>query len=127
MRRRIICTVAIFMLYAISAFAECAWVLWNKHESTYLYRNRAPEFSERWELHKAFATLEECKQIKQKIWEVTANRYEDLSQYKGIEKVDKVPYEAVFITLKESEHLVSGSQSQIFYCLPDTLDPRPKQ
>ncbi len=102
---------------------ECAWVLWIKNELVTL------EESAQWEIQAATESKDECSVIKKKIWGAVANKYDDAgkwkSEFKGLEKVTKVPFEGIFRSFKTSKsNPVGGFHNTIFYCLPDTIDPR---
>ena len=121
--------VLIFTLVLLAphlAEAACACVLWIKHDT--VYGKKEPPSLEssttRWELQRAYGTQSECDLARQRTWSVVSDAYADLSKWKGINKVRRVPYEAIFIELKESDWLHYGYQNQHFSCLPDTIDPR---
>jgi len=106
------------------AAAACAWVLWIEHKSDYYFTDKPREHLQWWELRKAFTTIKECEEVKRRVYEVVAKQYSDPSRNKGIEKIDKAPFEGIFITLKKMGTRFSGHQNKYFRCLPDTLDPR---
>ncbi len=129
-RRRIIGgIVAVAILSASSTnAAECAWVLWEKIEQSYFYRDKKPEFSTSWELISAHPSWKKCLIVQEAVWRSKVDNYKDLSQLKGVKEVQKVYHTAVFVTLKEKKNRFAGNHNFFFYCLPDTIDPRsPKQ
>ena len=108
----------IALLYTASVSAECAWVLWVKNESLMLYSGKPPQESRRWEIQRAAPTIEQCEEVKRRIWQVFAKACDDPP------KCQKVPYEGVFRSFKPSGDLEAGSWNTTLVCLPDTVDPR---
>jgi len=74
--------------------------------------------SKTWELINAYQEKFTCDLHKEKVWKVTADRYDDLSAYGGIKKVQIVP-DLVALSIKGG-----GFINYTFFCFPDTLDPR---
>lgn len=89
-----------------------------------LYSGKTPEESRRWEIQTAAPTIEQCEQVKRRIWQVFAKECDDPAKCKGIEDFQKVPYEGVFRSFKPSGDLNAGSWNTTLLCLPDTVDPR---
>jgi len=114
----------IALLYAAPVSAECAWVLWVKNESLMFYSGKPLEESRRWEIQMAAVKIEQCEQVKRKIWSVFAKECDDPARCKGIEEFQKVPYEGVFRRFKSGGDLYAGSWNTTLVCLPDTVDPR---
>ncbi len=118
---RLVLAVSLMVGWASTAAAEGAWVVWIKKEDM-LFEKHLQSFTS-WELISAQPTREECLGVKAGVWETVADQYSDLSQYPGIEKVDRVPHELLITTRKEG----LGGTTKTFYCLPDTIDPREKR
>ena len=116
----------VVLIMATTSAAECAWVFWIKNETTFLYKDKPYESTTRWEMEKAFDTHAQCDQVKERVWEVKASHYDDLTKLPGVESVEKVPYEAVFVSWKEGKDILGGGHTMYFQCYPDTIDPRGK-
>lgn len=112
------------LLYTASASAECAWVLWVKTESLMFYSGKPPQESRQWEIQTAAPRIDQCEEVKRKIWQVFAKECDDPTKCKGIEDFQKVPNEGVFRRFKPSGDLIAGSWNTTLVCLPDTVDPR---
>jgi hypothetical protein len=125
---RLLLALLVVPIIASTSAAECAWVLWIKNETTFLRndKDKPYEVTTRWEMEKAFQAHAECEQIKEQVWTVEAGHYNDLSQFPGIERVRKVPYEAIFISWKQGAVITGGGNTKLFRCYPDTIDPREK-
>jgi len=63
LRRALLPTLAILLLFASSAAAECAWVVWNQIMST----NPAAPPEGLWQPSESFKTLDQCKTFAEKM------------------------------------------------------------
>ncbi|MCH8039171.1 MAG: hypothetical protein IH977_02355 [Nitrospinae bacterium] len=119
--RQIILGVVLCVSGSGLAGAECGWVLWEKarYSDSDLDWARASNKPE-WNIHRAYETMMECEYSKQRVWELKTKQ-RDPSDNPGIERVEKVPNELLWIYFK------GGASSEYeWMCLPGTIDPRPK-
>ena len=128
MKNRITIIILAFLVVNTSAnaLAECAWVLWTKHEDKMLdpQVKALPTSGLRWELMGAKGTQTECEDVKRRTWELYATKCDDRS-CQGVQKVSKVSNEMVMHSIKVGT--LEGTYSRTLYCIPDTVDPREKK
>ena len=120
MKRLIIGNLAIVMavLYPMTAFAECAWILWVEKE-TVVTEKRDTRGHTEWTIRDTFTTLPACQEGQERYWKKGI----DDSKKTGF-KVTSQPY-LVTESFTSSETGAYWSIMYIFKCVPDTLDPRP--
>jgi hypothetical protein len=105
---------------AVSASAECAWVLWQENVLNVLQTNT---YSQWWELHGAYTTHEQCLTVQQRIWDISVKNLEERQRDgSNIKAIRKVAHNYVSASLKSG-----GYSAEKFICLPDTIDPREKK
>lgn len=95
LRRPLLLSVLVLVLFASSAGAECAWVLWQER----------PKHSHQWDLsynRSAFGTKKECDEAARIANDIEMQAFIEASKHRSL-----VPERTVLYT-----------------CLPDTFDPR---
>ena len=106
-----------------------AWVLWVESDLEIFNENMAlTEKTNEWDLRGAWPTYDECIAIQEKAFKVRLKSAEDSKKsavQKGVHKeedfeISSVPN--VFI----QRSLPRSNWTQGFFCLPGTLDPRPR-
>ena len=109
-----------------TVLAECAWVLWTKHEDRMFdpQVKVLPTSGLRWELMGTSRTQTECQDGKTRMWELYATECDETS-CPGVEKVSKVLNDMVVHSIKVGT--LKGTYSRTLYCVPDTVDPREKK
>src|SRR5262245_8076121 len=85
----LVAAVLILLTAGGSAWAECAWVLWQE--------NTGDRVS--WEIQGAHKSLDECQKTQMRIWEVVGTRC-DREQCPGVEKVSKVAPNYISLAFK---------------------------
>ncbi len=125
---RLVLVMVLAVGWTSAAAAECAWVLWV-HRSTW---NTSGKSSERWDIEKAFLSLEDCKQGKKEAWEDLIAWIEEHSKPIDLmgtaistSKVEKVQDDEIRTSTTVGS-ATSGTTTR-FHCLPDTIDPREKK
>ena len=103
---------------AAAAFAECAWVLWDRNEKLVIVGVTFNE-SIRWEPRMALNSKDDCEQAKKKAWLAMADSFNDVTKFPEVDRIEKMQNEGVFRGLKQGGHV-----EDTLMCLPDTINPR---
>ena len=107
------------LLVTSTANAQSARVLW---ETVQVMEIKDGTLSEnlQWTLLGAAPTDVQCTEAQRRVFEVRNNDYRTLKESKPNMEIWTTPYRAITIRSSLEPTLVSN----IFYCLPDTIDPR---
>lgn len=112
---------AIFFCLLISskANAQSARVLWEQVQVMEIKHGTLSENSQ-WTLLKAAPTPEQCIEAQRQVFEVRKNEYAVLKGSQSWMEIFANPYKSITIRPSLEPTLISN----IFDCLPDTIDPR---
>jgi hypothetical protein len=114
--RRISLLVAFSLLTsAATAHAECAWVLWTRDASSgYGFVDEKP-----WQLVRSVPTYDACEAVQ-------AKTIKNLAAFwaKAGRDVASTTENTFFLSIRDAEGKQVGLVTQLFRCLPDTVDPR---
>jgi len=112
--RRALLLVALSALTATAtAYAECAWVVWEKNE---LYR--PDDVSTTWKIQVARQDQPQCEDVLRRLWEAELKHLQSSSDSPGVKEVKSAPG---YISVTFKSDLWATHE---FLCLPDTVDPR---
>ena len=101
-----------------TANAQAGLVLWEQVQVMEV-KNGALSENSQWTLLKAAPTPEQCTEAQRQVFEVRKNNYLVLKGSKPWMEVFTTPYKSVTVRTSLEPTLISN----IFYCLPDTIDP----
>jgi hypothetical protein len=107
------------LLLSNTANAQNAVLLWKKVLVIEIKDGALSENSQ-WTLLKAASTYEQCTEAQRQVFEARKTDYLALKDVTPGMEVWTTPYQAVTVQLSLEPSLISN----IFYCLPDTIDPR---
>jgi hypothetical protein len=107
------------LLMNSTANAQNAVILWEKVQVMEIKEGALTENSQ-WTLLKAAPTYGECVGAQRQVFEARKTDYLALRDSNPEMEVWTTPYKAVTVQLSLEPSLISN----IFYCLPDTIDPR---
>jgi hypothetical protein len=93
--------------FAATAHAECAWVLWVRHEDWASNDIEAVDMGA-WEPHSAYKTLQGC---------------EERQTIEELDRAGTIRWRCIPATLKPYGRTKEGAVTTV-PCLPDTVDPR---
>jgi hypothetical protein len=100
---------------AATAYAECAWVLWTRDASSgYGYVDEKP-----WQLVRSVPTYDACEAAQAKTIKNMAAFWA-----KAGRDVASATENTFFLSIRDAEGKQVGLVTQLFRCLPDTVDPR---
>jgi hypothetical protein len=117
--KRVLLAIFFCLLMSSTANAQNAVLLWEKVLVMEIKEGTLSENSQ-WTLLKAAPTNEQCEEAQRQVLEVRKTDYIALRDSKPEIEVWATPYKAVTVQLSSEPSLISN----IFYCLPDTIDPR---
>jgi hypothetical protein len=107
------------LLMSSTANAQNAVLLWEKVLVIEIKEGALSENSQ-WMLLKAAPTYDQCIEAQRQVFEARNTEYSTLRHSKPEMEVWITPYKAVTVQLSSEPSLISN----IFYCLPNTIDPR---
>jgi hypothetical protein len=113
--RRTCLLVALSLLTsAATAHAECAWVLWTRDASAgYGFVDEKP-----WQLVRSVPTYDACEAAQ-------AKTIKNIAAFWAKAGRDVATTENTFsLSIRDAEGKQVGLVTQLFRCLPDTVDPR---
>ena len=114
---RVLLALLLLLTLTTSAYAECAWVLWEERDF-WSGGASASDSSKEWTIHFARGTQADCEIVLVRVWQVRVKHNQPGADTPGIKDVKSAPgYVAV-------NYQTGGSTSYTFRCLPDTIDPR---
>jgi hypothetical protein len=117
--RRVWLAIFFCLLMSSTANAQNAVLLWEKVLVMEIKEGTLSENSQ-WTLLKAAPTYEQCIEAQRQVFEIRKTNYMALKDSRPEMEVWTTPYKAVTVQLSLEPNLISN----IFYCLPDTIDPR---
>jgi hypothetical protein len=117
--RRVWLAIFFCLLMSSTANAQNAVLLWEKVLVMEIKEGTLSENSQ-WTLLKAAPTYEQCIEAQRQVFEIRKTNYMALKDSRPEMEVWTTPYKAVTVQLSLDPNLISN----IFYCLPDTIDPR---
>ncbi len=99
---------------AATACAECAWVLWTRDASSgYGFVDEKP-----WQLVRSVPTYDACEAVQ-------AKTIKNMAAFWAKAGRDVATTENTFsLSIRDAEGKQVGLVTQLFRCLPDTVDPR---
>lgn len=100
------------------SFADCGWVLWTKTISGEVVGDKTTK----WEYIDTYKKREHCKTERENIWDINNKSYNAPNKLPSVEFVTGTRGKMVWVLFKNG-HMTSYT----FYCVPDTVDPRPKR
>jgi hypothetical protein len=112
---------AIFLclLMGTTANAQEAVLLWEKVLVMEIKDGALSENSQ-WTLLKAAPTYEQCTEAQRQVFEASKTDYLTLKGSNPEMEVWTTPYKAVTVQSSLEPSIISN----VYYCLPDTIDPR---
>jgi hypothetical protein len=117
--KRILLAISFCILMSSTAYAQSPRVLWERVQVMEITHGTLTDNSQ-WTLLEAAPTAEKCIEAQRRVFEVRKNDYTALK--------DSLPQMQIWTTPYKSITTQSGLEpaliSNIFYCLPDTSDPR---
>jgi len=117
--KRLLLAMFFCLLMSSTANAQSARVLWEMVQVMEIENGTLSENSQ-WTFLGAAPTYEQCIEAQRRVFEVRNNDYRTLKESKPNMEIWTTPYRAITIRSSLEPTLVSN----IFYCLPDTIDPR---
>jgi hypothetical protein len=107
-------TLTVLML-AATAYAECAWVMWTRDASSgYGFVDEKP-----WQLVRSVPTYDACEAAQAKTIKNMAAFWA-----KAGRDVASTTENTFSLSIRDAEGKQVGLVTQLFRCLPDTVDPR---
>jgi hypothetical protein len=107
---------------ATSASAECAWVLWEKHNGSASTAGASTKFTD-WTIANALQSRDQCLKAQYRTWSDAVEVARRVARDLGNQTVTAVEGEQ----LSTETNLKDGTMAHHVYewsCLPDTVDPR---
>jgi hypothetical protein len=117
--KRVLLAIFFCLLMSNTANAPNAVLLWEKMLMIEIKEGALRENSQ-WTLLKAAPTYEGCIEAQRQVFEVRKTDNMALKDSKPEMEVWTTPYKAVTVQLSLEPSLIS----YVFYCLPNTIDPR---
>jgi len=117
--KRVLLALFFCLLMSNTASAQSPRVLWEMVQVMEIKNGTLSENSQ-WTLLEAAPTYEQCIEAQRGVFEVRKNEYTVLKGSKPWMEIWTTPYKAITTRSTLEPILVSN----IFYCLPDTIDPR---
>ena len=113
-RRAVLSVVLLLLTSAATAYAECAWVLWTRDASAgYGFVDEKP-----WQLVRSVPTYDACEAAQ-------AKTIKNIAAFWAKAGRDFATTENTFsLSIRDAEGKQVGLVTQLFRCLPDTVDPR---
>jgi hypothetical protein len=115
----ILLAIFLCLLMGSTANAQNAVLLWEKVLVMQIKDGALKENSQ-WTLLKASPTYGQCSEAQKQVFQQCKSLYLAVKGFNPEMEVWTTPYEAVTVQLSSKPTLISN----IFYCLPDTTDPR---
>ena len=117
--KRVFLAVSFCLLMSSTATAQDAVLLWEKVLAIEIKEGTLSENSQ-WTVLKVLPTDKQCGEAQRQILEVRKAEYIASKDSKPEMEAWITPYKAVTVQWGSEPSLISN----IFYCLPDTIDPR---
>jgi hypothetical protein len=103
------------LISAATAHAECAWVVWRRDASSgYGFVDEKP-----WQLVRSVPTYDACEAVQAKTIKSMAAFWA-----KAGRDVASTTENTFVFSIRDAEGNQVGLVTQLFRCLPDTMDPR---
>ena len=117
--KRLLLAMFFCLLMSSTANAQSARVLWETVQVMEIENGTLSENSQ-WTLLGAAPSDVQCIEAQRRVFEVRNNDYRTLRESKPNMEIWTTPYRAITVRSSLEPTLISN----IFYCLPDTIDPR---
>jgi len=117
--RGVLLAIFFCLLMSGTANAQSGLILWEQVQVMEIDHGTLSENSE-WKLLEVTPTAERCTEAQKQVFEVRKSGYEALKDSFHQMQLCATPGKAITVRLGVEPSLISS----VFYCLPDTMDPR---